>query len=89
MLNKIFPDSIITIAFIIWSFPLTYFRSRFRKMVYKTDSWWINIKPVFLKEFKVLLGFNNQKDVLDLRFIRFYRFYLIVYFFMLSFVLFK
>jgi len=71
---------IATVAFIIWSFPLIYFRSRFRKMVYNTDSWLINIKPVFWEEIKVLFGYHNQKNNADLRIISFYRFYLIVYF---------
>jgi len=75
-------------AFIIWSFPLTYFRSRFRKMVYKTDSWLINIKPVFWEEIKVLFGYHNRKDTSDLRLIDFYRFYLIVYFFILTIIIF-
>lgn len=78
------PDTVATIAFIIWSFPLGLFRSRFRKMVYRTDSWWINIKPVFWREIKVLLGFHELKNATDLRLVNFYRFYLAVYFVILA-----
>ncbi len=67
------------IAFIIWSFPSGIIRSRFRKMVYKTDSWLINIQPYFLEETKVLLGMHNIKKDENRRLISFYRFYLVVY----------
>ncbi len=40
--------------FIIWGLPLTHYRSKFRKMVYQTDDWRINFKPVFWKELKGL-----------------------------------
>jgi peroxiredoxin Q/BCP len=80
---------IAVIAFIIWSFPLGFFRSRFRKMVYQTDSWMINIKPVFWKEIKVLFGFHHLTERAELRVIDFYRFYLIVYFAILVLILSK
>ena len=44
------------ILFVIWGLPLGYYRSKFRKIVYQTDSWLINIKPLFLKEIKGLFG---------------------------------
>ena len=88
MLSDVSVNFIAIVAFIIWSFPLTYFRSRFRKMVYDTDSWLINIKPVFWEEIKVLFGYNNQKNRSDRRLINFYRFYLIIYFFILAIVIF-
>ena len=43
------------IALIIWGIPSTFFRSKFRKIVYETDDWKINIKPIFIKELKGLL----------------------------------
>ena len=72
-------ENIWLILFVIWGIPLTYYRSRFRKMVYQTDSWTINIKPVFTKEIRALIGniFPGNKDYL--RFRNFYRFYLIIY----------
>ena len=44
------------ILFVVWGIPLTWFRSKFRKMVYQTDSWIINVKPIFMKEIKALFG---------------------------------
>ena len=40
------------VLLVIWSIPSTYFRSKFRKIVYQTDDWKINIKPLFIKELK-------------------------------------
>ena len=75
--------TIFLVAFFIWSFPLSIFRSRFRKMVYRTNSWTINIKPFFWKELKVLFGFHDAYSVSDLKLVNFYRFYLSVYFLLL------
>ena len=44
------------ILLLIWGIPSTYFRSKFRKIVYKTDDWKINIKPVFIKEINGLIS---------------------------------
>ncbi len=67
------------ILFIIWGLPLTYYRSKFRKLVYQTDSWLINIKPLFIKEIKALIGtlYPDNKEYLKFR--NFYRFYLLIY----------
>ena len=75
------------ILFIVWGFPMGYYRSKFRKIVYQTDDWKINIKPLFKKELQALFGnmFPNNSDYLKFR--NFYRFYLIVY--LLLFVLYK
>ena len=68
------------IAFVIWGIPLTYFRSKFRKIVYQTNSWFINIKPVFIKEIKGLF-LNIYPDNTQYKKTRnFYRFYLSIYF---------
>ena len=37
---------------IIWGIPSTYFRSKFRKIVYKTEDCKINIMLLFTKEIK-------------------------------------
>ncbi len=47
-------ENIWFILFILWSLPLMNYRSRFRKMVYRTDNWTINVKPVFWKEIKAI-----------------------------------
>jgi len=67
------------ILFVAWGLPLNHFRSRFRKLVYQTDSWLINIKPVFLKELKALFTTLYPDDTQYLRLRNFYRFYLGVY----------
>jgi peroxiredoxin Q/BCP len=73
------------ILFILWGLPLTYYRSKFRKIVYQTESWTINIKPYFMKELKALFG-NIYPDNLNyLKFRNFYRFYLTIYIFLFSF----
>ena len=67
------------ILFIGWGLPLSIYRNKFRKMVYQTDSWMINIKPVFRKEIKGLFGNvfpDNQKYI---KFRNFYLFYLSAY----------
>ncbi len=67
------------LLFFIWSFPMGYYRSQFRKIVYETDDWKINIKPFFVKEMKGLFGnvFPKNQEYLKMR--NFYRFYLVVY----------
>jgi len=59
--------------------PLGVFRSKFRKIVYETDDWTINIKPYFLKETKALLGFFKM-DIDGFEKTRNnYRLYLLIY----------
>jgi thioredoxin-dependent peroxiredoxin len=67
------------ILFIAWGLPLTFYRSKFRKIVYQTDSWTINIKPYFRKELKALFGNMYPGNRKYLKFRNFYRFYLIIY----------
>ena len=71
--------SILLIFLFIWGSPSTYFRSKFRKIVYKTDDWKINIKPLFLKEIKALFVnlYPDNKEYLKIR--NYYRFYLVIY----------
>ena len=67
------------ILFIVWGLPLTYYRSKFRKIVYQTDSWLINIKPLFIKEITALIGTIYPDNKKYLKFRNFYRFYLLIY----------
>ena len=72
-------DNIWLILFFAWGMPLGVFRSRFRKMVYETDDWTINIKPYFVKETKALLGMIKI-DVPDFEKTRMrYGMYLLIY----------
>jgi len=70
---------LLLIILFIWGIPSTYFRNKFRKIVYKTDDWKINIKPIFLKELKGLFLniYPNNSDYIKSR--NSYRIYLFVY----------
>jgi len=72
-------NNIWLILFIAWGLPLTYYRSKFRKIVYQTDSWTINIKPVFIREIKGLFGNLYPENSEYKRFRNFYLIYLMVY----------
>ncbi len=78
-------DNIWLILFILWGLPLTMYRSRFRKIVYQTDSWLINIKPVFMNEITALFLNMYPDNPKYKKFRNFYRFYLIVYFILFFF----
>ncbi len=64
----------------IWSLPSFYFRSKFRKIVYQTDDWKINIKPLFIKELKGLFIKLYPNDEVYLKVRRNYIIYLVIYF---------
>ena len=71
--------TILFIILIVWGIPSTFFRSKFRKIVYQTNDWKINIKPLFKKEIVGLL-FNlypENQDYIKTR--NNYRIYLFVY----------
>jgi len=64
---------------IIWSIPSTHYRSKFRKIVYQTEDWKINIKPLFKKEMIALFGNMYPENTTYLKTRNFYRIYLAVY----------
>jgi peroxiredoxin Q/BCP len=72
------PQLLLTLL-IIWGIPSTYFRSKFRKIVYQTDDWKINIKPLFKKEIIGLFTnmYPENQDYLKIR--NQYRIYLLIY----------
>ena len=72
-------QNILFVVLLIWGIPSTYFRSRFRKIVYATDDWKINIKPLFVKEINALFGnmYSEYPSYIKAR--NFYRLYLLVY----------
>ena len=78
---------IVLIILIIWGIPSTYFRSKFRKIVYQTDDWKINVKPLFKKEIIGLFSnmYPGNKDYLKTR--NYYRIYLVVY--LILFIIYK
>ena len=71
--------NILLIVLILWGIPSTYFRSKFRKIIYQTNDWKINIKPLFKKELIGLFSniLPNNKDYIKTR--NYYRIYLSVY----------
>ena len=77
--NNLTMKLFIFIVLIIWGLPSTFLRSDFRKIVYKTNDWKINIKPVFLKEIKGLLFNIYPDDDKYLKSRNLYRLYLIIY----------
>tara|TARA_Y100000996_G_scaffold243530_1_gene191516 strand:+ start:1078 stop:1335 length:258 start_codon:yes stop_codon:yes gene_type:complete len=83
MLDKNF----LFILLIIWGIPSTYFRSKFRKIVYKTDDWKINIKPLFKKEIVGLISNIDPGNKEYLKTRNQYRLYLFVY--LLVFILYS
>ncbi len=78
---------ILLLLLITWGIPSTYFRSRFRKIVYQTNDWKINIQPLFKKEIIGLFSnmYPESKDYLQTR--NQYRIYLAVY--LLLFIVYK
>jgi len=70
---------ILLILFFIWGIPLVKYRSDFRKIVYQTDSWTINIKPYFVKETKAIFVNIYPGNLNYLKKRKFYRKYLVVY----------
>lgn len=72
-------ENIWLILFAVWGLPMSYYRSKFRKIVYQTDHWFINIKPLFIKEFIGLFGNLYPKNQEYQKQRNFYRFYLGVY----------
>jgi len=74
--------NILLVLLILWGIPSTYFRSKFRKIVYQTNDWKINIKPLFKKEI-IGLFLNLYPDNSEyLRTRNYYRIYLAIYLFL-------
>ena len=72
--------NILLVLLILWGIPSTYFRSKFRKIVYQTNDWKINIKPLFKKEIMGLFLnlYPDNKEYIRVR--NYYRIYLLIYF---------
>ncbi len=70
---------LLLILLLIWSIPSTHYRSKFRKIVYQTEDWKINIKPLFRKELIALFGNMYPENTAYLKTRNFYRIYLAVY----------
>ena len=86
-MKMVLEKNVLLIILFVWGIPSTYFRSKFRKIVYKTDDWKINIKPVFKKEIVGLFTnlYPGNKDYITTR--NQYRIYLLIY--LLLFILYS
>jgi hypothetical protein len=71
--------NLILIILILWGIPSTYFRSKFRKIIYETNDWKINIKPLFKKELIGLFSKISSKNKNYIKTRNNYRIYLIIY----------
>ncbi len=71
--------TILLIVLFIWGIPSSFIRSKFRKIVYQTNHWTINIKPLFIKEIIALFSnmFPENSDYIKTR--NYYRIYLLIY----------
>ena len=71
--------NILLVLLILWGIPSTYFRSKFRKIVYQTNDLKINIKPLFKKEIMGLFLnlYPDNKEYIRVR--NYYRIYLLIY----------
>ena len=72
-------ERIFFIILLLWVIPSTYFRSKFRKIIYQTDDWKINIKPLFKKEIIGLFGNIYPQNPAYIKSRNHYRIYLIIY----------
>lgn len=70
---------VLFLILMIWSIPSSYFRSKFRKIVYQTDDWKINIKPLFKKEIVGLFTNMYPDNTNYIKTRNYYRIYLAVY----------
>jgi peroxiredoxin Q/BCP len=75
-----FSDNVWFVLFLAWGMPMGVYRSRFRKLVYQTDSWTINVKPVFVTEFKGLFTNLYPNNTFYAKARWSYLAYLVVYF---------
>ena len=75
----VFDKDFFFILLIIWGIPSTYFRSKFRKIVYKTNDWKINIKPLFKKEISGLFYNIYPENEFYVKTRNQYRIYLAIY----------
>jgi hypothetical protein len=71
--------TIILIVLFIWGIPSSFIRSKFRKIVYQTNDWKINIKPLFVKEIIALFSNMFPEDPNYIKTRDYYRIYLLIY----------
>ena len=47
---------ILLFILILWGIPNTFFRNKFRKIIYETNDWKINFKPLFMMEHNMIMN---------------------------------
>ncbi|MBP1594459.1 MAG: alkyl hydroperoxide reductase/Thiol specific antioxidant/Mal allergen [Bacteroidetes bacterium] len=72
-------DNFWLILFIALGLPLLTYRSKFRKIVYQTDSWVINIKPLLTDELRGLIGSHSVDHPKYKKFRNYYRTFLVLF----------
>jgi len=70
---------ILLFILILWGIPSTFFRNKFRKIIYETNDWKINFKPLFKKELIGLFSEISSKNKYYIKTRNHYRIYLIIY----------
>lgn len=78
-------DNIWLILFVALGLPLLTYRSKFRKIVYQTNSWVINIKPVFTDELRGIIGGLCVDHPKYKKMRNYYRIYLVLYLILILF----
>ena len=71
--------TVLLIVLFIWGIPSSFIRSKFRKIVYQTNDWKINIKPLFVKEIIALFSNMFPKNSNYTKTRDYYRIYLLIY----------
>lgn len=71
--------TVLLIVLFIWGIPSSFIRSKFRKIVYQTNDWKINIKPFFVKEVTALFSNLYPKNSNYIKTRNYYRIYLLIY----------
>ena len=71
--------TVLLIVLFIWGIPSSFIRSKFRKIVYQTNDWIINIKPLFVKEVIALFSNLYPENSNYIKTRNYYRIYLLIY----------
>lgn len=71
--------TVLLIVLFIWGIQSSFIRSKFRKIVYQTNDWKINIKQLFVKEIIALFSnmFPENSNYIKTR--DYYRIYLLIH----------
>ena len=71
--------TVLLIVLFVWGIPSSFIRGKFRKIVYQTNDWIINIKPLFVKEVIALFSNLYPENSNYIKTRNYYRIYLLIY----------